>query len=195
MPTSRFCLATVSNAERHCMQFNILHYLGNLSPWRTVNHGLKGTAQIPQGCTVEQVRNATSPCSIASQAIPLALPCASRCRPAWNRQDRQGVEGPGLLACPTRARPIVRPARARPAMHFRPSSRGDGQIQARESCLYNSTRASLSRVPDRKYGCFPHPLCGLPWPSTNIATDIARRVAFACAGPATPSVRSRPADR
>ncbi|GJN94417.1 hypothetical protein Rhopal_007497-T1 [Rhodotorula paludigena] len=37
-------------------KFNILHYLGNLSPWRTVNHGLKGTAQIPQGCTVEQVQ-------------------------------------------------------------------------------------------------------------------------------------------
>jgi len=29
--------------------------LGNLSPWRTVNHGLKGTAQVPHGCSVEQV--------------------------------------------------------------------------------------------------------------------------------------------
>ncbi|GAA6017029.1 hypothetical protein JCM11491_006134 [Sporobolomyces phaffii] len=37
-------------------QFNILHNLGNLSPWRTVNHGLRGTAQVPQGCTVEQVQ-------------------------------------------------------------------------------------------------------------------------------------------
>ncbi|GAA5865518.1 hypothetical protein JCM1840_001427 [Sporobolomyces johnsonii] len=36
--------------------FDILHYLGNLSPWRTVNHGLKGTAQVPEGCTVEQVQ-------------------------------------------------------------------------------------------------------------------------------------------
>lgn len=37
-------------------QFNILHHLGNLSPWRTVNFGLTGTAQVPEGCTVEQVR-------------------------------------------------------------------------------------------------------------------------------------------
>ncbi|GAA6064184.1 hypothetical protein JCM10212_002926 [Sporobolomyces blumeae] len=37
-------------------EFNILHHLGNLSPWRTVNHGLKGTAQVPEGCTVEQVQ-------------------------------------------------------------------------------------------------------------------------------------------
>ncbi|GAA5972872.1 hypothetical protein JCM11641_003982 [Rhodosporidiobolus odoratus] len=36
--------------------FNILHYLGNLAPWRSVNHGLKGTAQIPAGCEVEQVQ-------------------------------------------------------------------------------------------------------------------------------------------
>ncbi|GAA5985595.1 hypothetical protein JCM10908_007034 [Rhodotorula pacifica] len=37
-------------------EFNILHYLGNLSPWRTVNFGLKSTAQVPEGCTVEQVQ-------------------------------------------------------------------------------------------------------------------------------------------
>ncbi|GAA5874941.1 hypothetical protein JCM16303_004952 [Sporobolomyces ruberrimus] len=37
-------------------EFNVLHYLGNLSPWRTVNHGLRGTAQVPKGCTVEQVQ-------------------------------------------------------------------------------------------------------------------------------------------
>lgn len=39
-----------------CVQFNILHHLGNLSPWRTVNFGLKGTAQVPEGCTVQQVQ-------------------------------------------------------------------------------------------------------------------------------------------
>ncbi|BGP43558.1 hypothetical protein JCM10449v2_007599 [Rhodotorula kratochvilovae] len=37
-------------------EFNILHHLGNLAPWRTVNHGLKGTAQVPDGCTVEEVQ-------------------------------------------------------------------------------------------------------------------------------------------
>ncbi|GAA5868433.1 hypothetical protein JCM3774_005376 [Rhodotorula dairenensis] len=37
-------------------EFNILHHLGNLSPWRTVNFGLTGTAQVPEGCTVEQVQ-------------------------------------------------------------------------------------------------------------------------------------------
>ncbi|GAA5904240.1 hypothetical protein JCM8208_006814 [Rhodotorula glutinis] len=37
-------------------QFNILHHLGNLSPWRTVNHGLRTTAQVPAGCTVEEVQ-------------------------------------------------------------------------------------------------------------------------------------------
>ncbi|GAA5986983.1 hypothetical protein JCM5350_000931 [Sporobolomyces pararoseus] len=37
-------------------EFNVLHYLGNLSPWRTVNHGLKGTAQTPPGCEIEQVQ-------------------------------------------------------------------------------------------------------------------------------------------
>ncbi|GAA5863691.1 hypothetical protein JCM8547_003694 [Rhodosporidiobolus lusitaniae] len=37
-------------------EFNMLHYLGNLAPWRTVNHGLPSTAQVPEGCTVEQVQ-------------------------------------------------------------------------------------------------------------------------------------------
>ncbi|GAA6037522.1 hypothetical protein JCM8097_008236 [Rhodosporidiobolus ruineniae] len=37
-------------------EFNILDYLGNLSPWHTVNHGLKGTAQVPAGCEVEEVQ-------------------------------------------------------------------------------------------------------------------------------------------
>ncbi|GAA5892720.1 hypothetical protein JCM6882_000564 [Rhodosporidiobolus microsporus] len=37
-------------------EFNILNYLGNLSPWRTVNHGLKSTAEVPAGCEVEQVQ-------------------------------------------------------------------------------------------------------------------------------------------
>lgn len=41
-------------------QFNILHHLGNLSPWRTVNHGLRTTAQVPAGCTVEEVRSPPS---------------------------------------------------------------------------------------------------------------------------------------
>ncbi|GAA5930144.1 histidine phosphatase family protein [Sporobolomyces koalae] len=36
--------------------FNMLHYFGNLSPWRTVNHGLNTTAQVPHGCTLEQVQ-------------------------------------------------------------------------------------------------------------------------------------------
>ncbi|GAA5820941.1 hypothetical protein JCM11251_001886 [Rhodosporidiobolus azoricus] len=36
--------------------FDILHYLGNLAPWRTVNHGLNSTAEIPAGCEVEQVQ-------------------------------------------------------------------------------------------------------------------------------------------
>ncbi|GAA6013176.1 hypothetical protein JCM10207_006195 [Rhodosporidiobolus poonsookiae] len=37
--------------------FDILHYLGNLSPWRTVNHGLtNATAEVPAGCEVEQVQ-------------------------------------------------------------------------------------------------------------------------------------------
>lgn len=40
----------------HEQDFNVLHYLGNLSPWRTVNHGLNSTAQVPEGCEVEQVR-------------------------------------------------------------------------------------------------------------------------------------------
>lgn len=36
--------------------FDVLDNLGNLSPWRSVNHGLSGTGQVPKGCTVEQVR-------------------------------------------------------------------------------------------------------------------------------------------
>lgn len=53
------CFPTVSPDRMNLFcydQFNILHHLGNLSPWRTVNFGLKGTAQVPEGCTVQQVQ-------------------------------------------------------------------------------------------------------------------------------------------
>ncbi|BGP20154.1 hypothetical protein JCM10213v2_008289 [Rhodosporidiobolus nylandii] len=36
--------------------FNVLHYLGNLAPWRSVSHGLNATAQVPVGCEVEEVQ-------------------------------------------------------------------------------------------------------------------------------------------
>lgn len=36
--------------------FNMLHYLGNLSPWRTVRHGSNSSPQIPSGCDLVQVQ-------------------------------------------------------------------------------------------------------------------------------------------
>lgn len=43
-------------AAANSSTFDVLDNLGNLSPWRSVNHGLAGTGQVPKGCTVEQVR-------------------------------------------------------------------------------------------------------------------------------------------
>ncbi|SCV68108.1 BQ2448_229 [Microbotryum intermedium] len=36
--------------------FNLLNHLGNLSPWRSVSHGLGTSAQIPSQCSVKQVQ-------------------------------------------------------------------------------------------------------------------------------------------
>lgn len=43
------------SSQPNSSQFEMLHYFGNLSPWRSVSHGLGTDAQIPQGCEVEQV--------------------------------------------------------------------------------------------------------------------------------------------
>ncbi|KAM0790434.1 hypothetical protein ACM66B_003313 [Microbotryomycetes sp. NB124-2] len=37
-------------------QFDILSHFGNLSPWRSVNHGLKGSPEVPAECKIEQVQ-------------------------------------------------------------------------------------------------------------------------------------------
>ncbi|KAK4049349.1 hypothetical protein OIO90_005478 [Microbotryomycetes sp. JL221] len=36
--------------------FDILEHLGNLSPWRSVNHGLNATPEVPPNCQLEQVQ-------------------------------------------------------------------------------------------------------------------------------------------
>ncbi|KAK4049313.1 hypothetical protein OIV83_004250 [Microbotryomycetes sp. JL201] len=36
--------------------FDVLSHLGNLSPWRSVNHGLAATPEVPADCKIEQVQ-------------------------------------------------------------------------------------------------------------------------------------------
>ncbi|BGO95728.1 histidine phosphatase superfamily [Rhodotorula toruloides] len=66
-------------------EFNLLHYLGNLSPWRTVNHGLKSTAQVPDGCVVEQAsrirRTELCPSSTSCGGTRQAVESDRRSRP------------------------------------------------------------------------------------------------------------------
>ncbi|ORY55956.1 histidine phosphatase superfamily [Leucosporidium creatinivorum] len=72
--------------------FNILDYLGNLSPWHTVNHGIDASAQVPAECKIEQVQ------LLHRHGARYPTTGAGPAEFAKNVVGREGFKGTGELA-------------------------------------------------------------------------------------------------